>query len=227
MTDTGAPPIREGADAGSHVRGGAGAVPPVLRRPGRPRDSRADEAILDAALEVLAEVGPARFTVDEVAARAGCGKATIYRRWPSRGALLLDTGHHRMGLHIADPDTGTVRGDLIAIMGGLVRKMRDTAAGKIMPAVVAEAAVNPEMRAVLAGFLHDRRATGVTAVVRGVERGELPEGTDVELVLDLLGGFVFFRVLMADNAPDADVVALVVDAVLNGIQSTVPGSAPS
>jgi AcrR family transcriptional regulator len=176
---------------------------------------------------VLAEVGPARFTVDEVAARAGCGKATIYRRWPSRGALLLDTGHHRMGLHIADPDTGTVRGDLIAIMGGLVRKMRDTAAGKIMPAVVAEAAVNPEMRAVLAGFLHDRRATGVTAVVRGVERGELPEGTDVELVLDLLGGFVFFRVLMADNAPDADVVALVVDAVLTGIQSAVPGSAPS
>jgi AcrR family transcriptional regulator len=203
VTDTGAPPIPEGADAGPHVRGGAGAVPPVLRRPGRPRDSRADEAILDAALEVLAEVGPARFTVDEVAARAGCGKATIYRRWPSRGALLLDTGHHRMG------------------------KMRDTAAGKIMPAVVAEAAVNPEMRAVLAGFLHDRRVTGVTAVVRGVERGELPEGTDVELVLDLLGGFVFFRVLMADNAPDADVVALVVDAVLTGIRSAGPGSARS
>ena len=227
MTDTGAPPVPGGADAGSAVRGGAGDVPPAVRRPGRPRDARADEAILDAALEVLAELGPARFTVDEVAARAGCGKATIYRRWPSRGALLLDTGHHRMGLHIADPDTGTVRGDLIVIMGELVRKMRDTAAGKIMPAVVAEAAVNPEMRAVLAGFLHDRRATGITAVVRGVERGELPEGTDIELVLDLLGGFVFFRVLMADNAPDADVVALVVDAVLTGIRSASPGSARS
>ncbi len=222
MTDTGTSPSPGGIDDAPPEPGGAAVaddVLPVLRRPGRPRDARADEAILDAALEVLAEVGPARFTVDEVAARAGCGKATIYRRWPSRAALLLDTGHHRMGLHIADPDTGSVRGDLIVIVGELVRKMRDTTAGRIMPAVVAEAAVNPEMRAVLAAFLRDRRTTALTAIVRGVARGELPEGTDVELVLDLLGGFVFFRVLMADKAPDAEVVVLVVDTVLAGIRS--------
>jgi AcrR family transcriptional regulator len=67
------------------------------RRPGRPRDARADAAIVEAAVAVLADKGPGGFTVDEVAARAGCGKATIYRRWPSRSALLLDTAH-RMGL---------------------------------------------------------------------------------------------------------------------------------
>ena len=61
------------------------------RRPGRPRDARADEAIMDAAVAVLADRGPAGFTVDEVASRAGCGKATVYRRWPSRAALLLDS----------------------------------------------------------------------------------------------------------------------------------------
>jgi AcrR family transcriptional regulator len=203
---------------------GVGEPQPVLRRPGRPRDARADEAILDAALEVLAEVGPSRFTVDEVAARAGCGKATIYRRWPSRGALLLDTGHHRMGLHITDPDTGSARDDLVVIFGQLVQKMRDTAAGKIVPAVIAEAAVNPEMREVLAAFLHDRRQIAFAVVRRGVARGELPEGTEVELVLDLLGGLVFFRVLMANNPPDDAAVTAVVDTVLAGVRAV--GAAP-
>jgi AcrR family transcriptional regulator len=192
---------------------------PVLRRPRRPRHARADEAILDAALEVLAEVGPARFTVDKVATRAGCGKATIYRRWRSRGALLLDTGHHRLGLHVADPDTGSVRDDLVAMLGELARKMRDTLAGKVMPAVVAEAAVNPEMREVLAAFVHDRRKPAFAAICRGVARGELPEGTDVDLVLDLLGGLVYFRVLVADNPPDAAVVATVVDTILAGVRA--------
>jgi AcrR family transcriptional regulator len=198
----------------------AGEEEPVLRRPGRPRDARADEAILDAALEVLAEVGPARFTVDEVAARAGCGKATIYRRWRSRGALLLDTGHHRLGLRVTDPDTGSVRDDLVTMLGELARKMGDTLAGKVMPAVVAEAAVNPEMRAVLAAFVHDRRKPAFNAISRAVARGELPDDTDIDLILDLLGGLVYFRVMLADDPPGDAVVATVVDTVLAGIRPT-------
>jgi AcrR family transcriptional regulator len=217
VTDT--EPIAAGPRAG-HLPAAIGE--PVVRRPGRPRDARADEAILDAALEVLAEVGPAGFTVDEVAARAGCGKATIYRRWRSRGALLLDTGHHRLGLHVTDPDTGTVRDDLVTMLGELARKMRDTLAGKVMPAVVAEAAVNPEMREVLATFVHDRRRPAFEVIRRGVARGELPEGTDIELVLDLLGGLVYFRVLIADNPPDDAVVERVVDTVLAGVRSPDP-----
>ena len=217
MTDV--EPVAAAPEAGRVLAGGD---EPVLRRPGRPRDARADGAILDAAVEVLAEVGPARFTVDAVATRAGCGKATIYRRWRSRGALLLDTGHHRLALHVADPDTGSVRDDLVAMLGELATKMRDTPAGKVMPAVVAEAAVNPEMREVLAAFVRDRRQPAFSAIRRGVARGDLPEGTDVELVLDLLGGLVFFRVLIADNPPDAGVVATVVDTVLAGVRSMGP-----
>jgi AcrR family transcriptional regulator len=209
-------PVAEAPEAGDLL---AGRDEPILRRPGPPRAPRPDEAILDAALEVLAEVGPAGFTVDEVAARAGCGKATIYRRWRSRGALLLDTGHHRLGLRVTDPDTGSVRDDLVKMLGELTRKMRDTRAGKVMPAVMAEAAVNPEMREVLVAFLHDRRKPAFAVVRRGVARGELPEGTDVELVLDLLCGLVYFRVLIADNAPDDAVVATVVDTVLAGTSS--------
>jgi hypothetical protein len=72
---------------------------------------------------------------------------------------------------------------------------------------------------VLAAFVHDRRRPAFAAVRRGVARGELPEGTDVELVLDLLGGLVYFRVLIADNPPDDAAVATVVDTVLAGIRS--------
>ena len=112
-----------------------------------------------------------------------------------------------------------MRDDLVAMLGELARKMRDTLAGKIMPAVVAEAAVNPEMREVLAAFVHDRRKPAFTAIRRGVARGELPDATDVELVLDLLGGLVYFRILIADNPPDDAAVATVVDTVLAGIRS--------
>ena len=110
-----------------------------------------------ASVEVLAEKGPAGFTVDAVAARAGCGKATIYRRWPSRANLLLDTAH-RMGLEPALVDTGSLRDDLVQIMTQLGTKLRDTAAGRILPGVIAEAAVNPEMREVLGRFIRDRRS---------------------------------------------------------------------
>jgi AcrR family transcriptional regulator len=189
------------------------------RRPGRPRNADADDAILDAALEVLAEVGPARFTVDEVALRAGCGKATIYRRWPSRGALLLDTGHHRLGMRVDDPDTGSIRGDLVAFIGALAQKMHDTPAGRIMPAVIAEAVVNPEMRRVLSAFVRDRRQIPLAALRRAVERGELPPDTDLDLVLDLLGGMVFLRVLMLGEAPTSGQVEAAVDAVLAGVGS--------
>jgi hypothetical protein len=100
--------------------------------------------------------------------------------------------------------------------------MRDTLAGKVMPAVVAEATVNPEMRAVLAAFVHDRRKPAFNAISRAVARGELPDDTDIDLVLDLLGGLVYFRVMLADDPPDDAVVATVVDTVLAGI-----GPAPS
>ncbi len=186
------------------------------RRPGRPRDVSAGVAIIDAAVAVLADKGPGGFTVDAVAARAGCGKATIYRRWPSRAALLLDTAHH-MGLEPGDIDTGSLREDLIAMLTELGTKMRDTASGRILPGVVAEASVRPEMRAVLAAFVDDRRERPRALVARAVERGELPAGTDVELLLDLLGGTVIFRELIACRPTDRAYNTRLVDQVLAGL----------
>jgi len=185
----------------------------VERRPGRPRDARADEAIIRASVEVLADKGPAGFTVDEVAARAGCGKATIYRRWSSRASLLLETAH-RMGLEPSVVDTGSVRDDLVALMTQFGTKLTDTPAGRILPGVIAEAAVNPEMRLVLSRFVHERRDRPRLALTRGVERGELPPDTDVELLLDVLGGSVFYRVLVSGEPGDEAFAKRLVDLVL-------------
>ncbi|HKE73397.1 MAG TPA: TetR/AcrR family transcriptional regulator [Acidimicrobiales bacterium] len=192
------------------------------RGPGRPRDAWVDAAIMQAAIDVLAERGPRGFTVDLVAARAGCGKATVYRRWPSRAALLLDAVH-RMGLAPEPVDTGTVRGDLVAGLTQFATKLRETPAGRILPAVVADAAFNTEMREVLAAFLRDRRGHPREAVLRGVERGELPPSTDVDMVLDLLGGVVFYRELVSGDPADPDYVGRVVDLVLAGVSRSAAG----
>lgn len=193
--------------------------PTADRRPGRPRDARADEAILEAAVSVLADRGPAGFTVDEVAGRAGCGKATVYRRWPSRAALLLDTAH-QMGLEPPLVDTGTLRGDLVEILRTLAHKMRDTPAGRILPSVMAEASVDPGMREILIGFMQDRRDRPRQILRRGIERGELPPDTDVELILDLLGGTVMFRELLAGHPIGDDEIVRMVDRVLAGFRTS-------
>jgi AcrR family transcriptional regulator len=194
----------------------AGEAPSAERRPGRPRDLRADAAIRQAAIEVLADKGPGGFTVDEVAARAGCGKATIYRRWPSRANLLLDTAHS-MGLEPELVDTGSVRGDLALLITQLAGKLHDTAAGRIMPGVMAEAAVNPEMREVLSAFVQDRRKRPREVVQRAVARGQLPPGTDVELVLDLVGAVPFYRELVSGQSMDERYAERVVDVILAAV----------
>jgi len=190
-------------------------APALLRKPGRPRDARADAAILEAAVAVLAERGPSGFTVDAVAARAGCGKATIYRRWASRAELLLDTAR-RMGLESVPVDSGSVRDDLVASLGHFASRLRDTPAGGILPAVIAEAAVNPEMRAVLAAFVRDRRGHPREALARGVARGELAPDTELDLVLDIVGGAVLYRELVLGEPADEAYLTRLVDAVLSG-----------
>jgi AcrR family transcriptional regulator len=196
--------------------GDRGSLP--VRRPGRPREAGADEAILEAAAAVLAENGPGGFTVDAVAARAGCGKATIYRRWPSRAHLMLETTQ-QAGIDLADPDTGSIAEDLVALLTILAHKMRDSPVGSLMAATMAEAAVNPETRAAYAEFVAERRRIPVAVVTRGIERGELRADTDADLVVDLLSGPVFLRILMTQGPIDETILRRIVDVVLDGVRS--------
>jgi AcrR family transcriptional regulator len=185
----------------------------VARRPGRPRDARADEVILDAAAQVLAECGPGGFTVDAVAGKAGVGKATIYRRWPSRADLMLETAK-QAGMGITDPDTGSVRDDMVHVLSMLARKLNDSVAGRLMPALIAEASINPEMSRTLAVFIDERRRMSQYIVQRAVDRGELPADTDVDQVVDMGAGPIFYRTLVARHPVEPDEVAALVDAIL-------------
>src|SRR4051794_23872567 len=86
------------------------------RRPGRPRDARHDEAILEATMALLSEAGYARLTIDGVAARAGVGRPTIYRRWPSKPALVVAALLHAPQIQVPHADTGSLRADLIKVL---------------------------------------------------------------------------------------------------------------
>jgi AcrR family transcriptional regulator len=194
---------------------GAGAV----RRPGRPRDARADGAILDAAAAVLAECGPGRFTVDAVAARSGCGKATIYRRWPSRAHLLLETANLAT-VQLVDPDTGSVRRDMVELGMVLATKMKDPLVGGLNAATIAESAVNPVTRTTYARFVAERREIPLAALRRGVERGELRGDVDLDVVLDALSGPIFVRAFVSQMPITRDVIQAVVDVVFDGLAPT-------
>jgi AcrR family transcriptional regulator len=185
------------------------------RRPGRPRNPELDATILQATMELLCEAGFTGTTVEAVAERAGVGKATIYRRWATREDLLLAAGGE-MGPCPGDPDCGNLRDDLIVLLGGLVTMMTETPVGALLPATVDEAARNPAMRTRLDAFVAERRAPVRTALRRAADRGELRAGVDHELLVDLMAGPVFTRLLLTGAALDDGVAECIVDLVLEG-----------
>jgi AcrR family transcriptional regulator len=183
---------------------------------GRPRDEQAAEAILGAVVELLAEHGFSGLTVDAVAARAGVGKATIYRRWDTKEALVLAAISGR-GAVPEPPDTGSLQGDLCALYGTIADDIQHEAAGRLLPALAAEAAVNPDMRTRLRAFVKDRRAPTKLVLRRGIDRGELPADTDLDLLIDLLVGPLFYRVVFTGQRITPKVVERSIDIVLRGV----------
>jgi AcrR family transcriptional regulator len=189
---------------------------PGGRRVGRPRDARADEAILDAAVGVLAAGGPQRFTVDAVAAAAGVGKATIYRRWPTRADLVLATAG-RLDFDLPPPDTGNLRDDLVHHLAHLADKLANTPSGRLFVAIIGEAAVNEEMRSRMRAFTRERRAFALGLIGDAQARGELPAELEVDEMLDLLGAPIFLRLLTGGPVADPGFIAWTVDTVLTGV----------
>src|SRR5438270_10702066 len=111
---------------------------------GRPRDPGVDEAILAAAVDLLAEAGYARLTMEQIAARAGVGKASVYLRWPNKVALVAEAIEHRSGVVPGLPDTGSLADDMRTFLRALLRGYQS--AGQAMAAVSGEVASNPELR---------------------------------------------------------------------------------
>ncbi|NUU05125.1 TetR/AcrR family transcriptional regulator [Leifsonia sp. C5G2] len=202
-------------------------------RLGRKRDHTRDPEILDAALDVLAEVGYDRMTMDMVAARAKAGKATVYRRWPSKADLVIEAVAcmKKMDADPAKlPDTGTLRGDLIAMMKphtivDAEKKLQ------VMAGLVSMLAQNPEFTdAVNEAIVEPRASVNRLFLQRAVDRGEIPADVDIEQLALLAPSMASYRVLVLRKPVDRAFLMSVLDDILLpavGLQKDATVSAPA
>lgn len=191
------------------------AAPAVARRTGgRPRSERAHRAILDAARAELIAEGFTRFRLEHVAARAGVGKATIYRRWPSKEALAGELLAELAAPHIAVVDSGDTRAELASCTDNALRAIRDTPFGPVVRALLSQIAANPRLGDPFrATVVQARRAEVARVVQRGIARGDLRPDADLDVATELLVGPVYFR-LVFGGALDDSLVVQVADAVM-------------
>lgn len=190
---------------------------PDAARPGRRRDHSRDPEILAAALDVLAECGYDGMTVDMVAARAKAGKATVYRRWASKADLVVEAvACMKQGASRVEdlPDTGTLRGDLIAMirppsLEESERKMR------VMGGVVSMLARDPQLAdAVNAAITEPRARLNRALMQRAIDRGEIRPDADVETVAHIGPAMAAYRSLMQRKPVDREFLVSVIDGVV-------------
>jgi AcrR family transcriptional regulator len=191
----------------------------TARRPGRPRSARADRAILAAALELFAEVGPDAMSIEGVAERAGVGKTTIYRRWSSKEELV-SAAVGTLSEDLSAPDAGTVRDDLVGLARQMIRTLASEPTGRVLPRIASEMASGSSIGRTYARTVLGPRRELVGAVLRrGLERGELRADLDVELAIDELIGPLIVRRLLGGpgSATTGSLPEHLVDAVLRGL----------
>jgi AcrR family transcriptional regulator len=200
------------AEASSGTRNGDAGTPTA----GRPRSGEAHRAILDATLELLQEVGFSSLTVEGVASRAGVGKATIYRRWPSKLPLVVEAFGQLPAFE--DVDTGALATDLKAMLTRYLREFISTPLATVYPSLAAERAHNPELGQVLDPVLRSRRRPLEAALQRAVARGEVSPRVDLDLAGDLLVGPIAVRLFFRGMKIHPDMVDPMVDLALGGIR---------
>jgi len=154
------------------ARSAPGSAVPAPERAGRPRSERAHQAILTAARELLIEKGFAEMRLEHVAARAGVGKATIYRRWPSKEALAQELLSQLAAPHIAVAESGNTREELLAAVTNPMRALTETDFGPVIKAMLAQIASNPAIGDPFrATVVAARRAEVARVIQRGIARG--------------------------------------------------------
>ncbi len=186
-------------------------------RLGRKRDLSRDPEILEATLDVLAETGFERMTIDEVATRARAGKATLYRRWASKADLVIDAvACMKKGAYdlSALPDTGTLRGDLVAMIkepsiADAQRKMR------VMAGIVSMLSTSPELAEVAEeALVAPRRAANRVLIERAIARGEISGDVDVDLISSIGSAMVAQRLLMERKPVTRSFLVSIVDRIV-------------
>jgi AcrR family transcriptional regulator len=189
------------------------------RRPGRPRSERAERAIIAAALELFAESGAAGLCIEKVAARAGVGKSTIYRRWPGKEDLLLDA-MASLKVPLPEPRGRSVREDLKAVLGAMCEQSADPGRSREFALLLGEGVKYPRLMARYQEEVIEPRREVIRSVLRrGVVTGELQEHTDVEAALFMLSGAVLSRSRYGEPPIEPGYAGRVVDCLMAGLTS--------
>jgi AcrR family transcriptional regulator len=166
--------------------------------PGRPRNAAARAGILRAALDLLQTKGFSALSVDAIAARAGVGKATIYRWWPNKAAVVMDAFLADTAPDMPFPDTGSTREDLRRQMRSVIRLFNTPAVRGPFVALIGASQHDPALAAALRErFVANRRDAAKAVLARGIERGELRPDLDLDVAIDALYGALYYRLLVS------------------------------
>jgi AcrR family transcriptional regulator len=194
---------------------------PANRRPGRPRSEQAEQAIIEATLDLFAEQGFEGVCVEAVAARAGVGKATIYRRWPNKEELLL-AAFGSLKSPFPEPEGVSVRDDLLAMVEVMCADKADPRKARRYALLLGEGEKYPRLMARYKETVVEPRREAMRAVIRrGIQTGELRPDTDIEIAMLTLTGVIMAREKTPDGAldVDGDFAARLVDGLLLGLSA--------
>ncbi|MES2936857.1 MAG: TetR/AcrR family transcriptional regulator [Pseudomonadota bacterium] len=194
---------------------------------GRPRNQQTHEAILDAARTLLGREGEARFSIEQVAASAGVSKASIYRRWPTKGALLIELYMEGLPEVIAE-EARSLRGELLRYLLATVERLEEPMWRGILRSLVAEGQYDPMTAALLRErVVAPRRASGLALLRHAEATGQIAHGLDHELILDLLFGPLWYRLLFEHAPVDADFARRLLRQVEPILFGQTPAPAPA
>jgi AcrR family transcriptional regulator len=195
----------------------AGPAPETNRRPGRPRSEQAEQAIIEATLDVFAEQGFEGVCFEAVAARAGVGKATIYRRWSNKEELLL-AAFASLKSPFPEPKGVSVRDDLLAMVEVMCADKADPRKARRYALLLGEGDKYPRLMARYKESVVQPRRDAMRAVIRrGVETGELRPDTDDEIAMLQLTGAIMAQEKSPDGTLDGEFAARLVDGLLLGL----------
>ncbi|HEY7202450.1 MAG TPA: TetR/AcrR family transcriptional regulator [Candidatus Dormibacteraeota bacterium] len=190
-------------------------------RRGRPRLHSTDQAIFDAAADLIREKGYDGFSMAAVADRAGVAKTTVYRRWPTRSHLVLATMSSVMA-RVALFDTGDFRADLASFARTLATALRAPGTRRLVAELAVATAQRPELADGFHRLFVQRRAVAMDTVEQAVDAGQLRPGMDPELIIDQVSGALHYRMLVTGEGPSDAYAERLVDAILDGALSLTP-----
>jgi AcrR family transcriptional regulator len=195
-------------------------------RTGNQRNPLLHQAIIAAATEVLAKVGPSRFTIEAVAKLAGCGKPTIYRWWPTRAALLLEVFDQAVKKELVEPEGKDLAKDLAGMLRQIWRFWREDCMGLLYRLIISEMVLEKEgTRYLREVFIPRRQAFTAIAFQAAKDRGEIPAETDIKLLMDLYYGYSMFR-LVTDQIDDDQIADRIGAAIAKLARSGFPDPVP-